>query len=72
MDTWPEQGRFRKIVGIDEAIQITQSRPYFQTALKELKERNLHISQNLQSHHKDSIASGNDTSMLVTCKNGKT
>jgi len=72
METWPEQGRFRKIVGIDEAIQITQSRPYFQTALKELKERNLHISQNLQSHHKDNITSANDTSMLVTCKNEKT
>jgi len=72
METWPEQGRFRKIVGIDEAIQIAQSRPYFQTALKELKERNLHISQNFQSHYKDSITSANDTSMLVTCKNEKT
>ena len=42
---WPEQGRFRKVVDIDEAIRMTESRPEFHAALKELKERNLHIPQ---------------------------
>lgn len=42
-DKWPEQGRLRKAVDIDEAIRITESRPEFQAALKELKERNLHF-----------------------------
>jgi diphosphoinositol-polyphosphate diphosphatase len=41
--SWPEEGRFRKAVGIDEAIRMTESRPEFQAALKELKERHLHI-----------------------------
>mmetsp|Transcript_17486 Transcript_17486/g.40333 ORF Transcript_17486/g.40333 Transcript_17486/m.40333 type:complete len:436 (+) Transcript_17486:388-1695(+) len=72
METWPEQGRFRKVVGIDEAIRITASRPYFQIALKELKDRNLHISQNLQPLHEDNTSRTNDTSMLVTCKDEKT
>lgn len=40
---WPEQGRFRKAVDIDEAIRLTESRPEFQAALKEVKERNLHL-----------------------------
>lgn len=46
---WPEQGRFRKVVDIDEAIRITESRPYFQTALKELKQRNLHLTHELNT-----------------------
>jgi len=44
-DTWPEQGRFRKVVDIDEAIRMTETRPEFQEALKELKKRNLHNLQ---------------------------
>jgi hypothetical protein len=40
---WPECGRFRKAVDIDEAIRMTESRPEFHAALKEVKERNLHI-----------------------------
>ncbi len=56
METWPEQGRFRKVVDIDEAIKITESRPYFQQALKELKERNLHISSDLQQASTSSTA----------------
>ncbi|KAG7356350.1 NUDIX domain containing protein [Nitzschia inconspicua] len=43
--SWPEEGRFRKAVPIDEAIRITESRPEFQAALKQLKERNLHLPQ---------------------------
>lgn len=40
---WPESGRFRIAVDIDEAIRLTESRPEFQAALKEVKERNLHL-----------------------------
>jgi NUDIX domain len=40
---WPENGRFRKAVDIDEAIRITSNRPEFQAALMEVKERNLHL-----------------------------
>ena len=42
---WPENGRFRKVVDIDEAIRITSNRPEFQAALMEVKERNLHLPQ---------------------------
>ena len=42
---WPENGRFRKVVDIDEAIRITSNRPEFQAALLEVKERNLHLPQ---------------------------
>ena len=48
-DEWPEQGRTRKVVDIDEAIRITEPRPYFQAALKELKQRNLHLCQDFQA-----------------------
>ena len=40
---WPEDGRFRKAVDIDEAIRMTESRPEFQAALIEVKEKNLHL-----------------------------
>ncbi|CAJ1953174.1 unnamed protein product [Cylindrotheca closterium] len=39
---WPESGRSRKVVDIGEAIKMCESRPEFLTALKEVKERNLH------------------------------
>lgn len=42
-DTWPERGRLRKAVDIDEAIQMMESRPEFKAALVEVKERGLHI-----------------------------
>jgi len=42
---WPEHGRLRKVVDIDEAINMTESRPEFQEALLELKQRNLHKVQ---------------------------
>jgi hypothetical protein len=44
-DEWPEQGRLRKIVDIEEAIRMTESRPEFHEALKELRQRNLHKIQ---------------------------
>jgi len=59
---WPEQGRFRKVVDIDKAIQMTESRPYFQDALKELKQRNLHISHELKIK-KNTTISTNTTSV---------
>lgn len=42
---WPECGRFRKAVDIDEAISMCESRPEFQAALKQVKERGLHFPQ---------------------------
>lgn len=39
---WPECGRFRKAVDIDEAIRLCAGRPEFQAALREVKDRNLH------------------------------
>lgn len=47
-EAWPEQGRFRKVVDIDEAIKMSEKRTYFQQALKELKERNLHIMESAE------------------------
>lgn len=40
---WPECGRFRKAVDIDEAIRMCDKRPELQDALKQVKERNLHF-----------------------------
>lgn len=42
---WPEKGRLRKLVEIDEAIQIMESenRLYFKRALETVKERGLHL-----------------------------
>eukprot|EP00540_Astrosyne_radiata_P010765 CAMPEP_0116846498 /NCGR_PEP_ID=MMETSP0418-20121206/13867_1 /TAXON_ID=1158023 /ORGANISM="Astrosyne radiata, Strain 13vi08-1A" /LENGTH=433 /DNA_ID=CAMNT_0004477749 /DNA_START=334 /DNA_END=1636 /DNA_ORIENTATION=+ len=36
-DTWPESGRFRKIMPIDEAIKMLESRPEFRSILMEGK-----------------------------------
>lgn len=41
-EKWPENGRSRKAVDIDEAIAMTESRPEFQSALLEVKKRGLH------------------------------
>jgi 8-oxo-dGTP pyrophosphatase MutT (NUDIX family) len=42
---WPEKGRLRKLVHIDEAIKImdSQNRPYFRMGLELVKERGLHL-----------------------------
>lgn len=42
---WPEKGRLRKLVHIDEAIRImdAENRPYFRMGLKLVKERGLHL-----------------------------
>eukprot|EP00571_Detonula_confervacea_P004896 CAMPEP_0172320058 /NCGR_PEP_ID=MMETSP1058-20130122/39480_1 /TAXON_ID=83371 /ORGANISM="Detonula confervacea, Strain CCMP 353" /LENGTH=567 /DNA_ID=CAMNT_0013035241 /DNA_START=431 /DNA_END=2134 /DNA_ORIENTATION=+ len=43
--SWPEKGRLRKIVDIDEAIKImeVENRPYFRRGLEMVKERGLHL-----------------------------
>lgn len=46
LDAWPERGRFRRAVDIDQAIAMTSTRPELQMALKEVKQRGLHIKQN--------------------------
>jgi hypothetical protein len=42
---WPEKGRLRKLVHIDEAIRIMneENRPYFRMGLEIVKERGLHL-----------------------------
>ncbi|KAL7547887.1 hypothetical protein ACHAWF_011151 [Thalassiosira exigua] len=42
---WPEKGRLRKLVDIDEAIKImeAENRPYFKRGLEMVKERGLHL-----------------------------
>jgi ADP-ribose pyrophosphatase YjhB (NUDIX family) len=46
-DSWPESSRFRKIVHIDEAIQMLESREELRSVLIQVKEKSLHIiSQN--------------------------
>jgi diphosphoinositol-polyphosphate diphosphatase len=42
---WPESGRFRKAVDIDTALQMLSKRPELQAALREVKERGLHLMQ---------------------------
>lgn len=39
-DEWPESGRLRRAVSIDEAIELV--RPEFQTVLREVKNKGLH------------------------------
>jgi hypothetical protein len=43
LDSWPESGRFRKAVDIDEAIAMTDSRPELKAVLIDVKERGLHL-----------------------------
>jgi ADP-ribose pyrophosphatase YjhB (NUDIX family) len=40
---WPENGRFRKAVDIDEAIKMMDYRPELQSALIEVRDRKLHL-----------------------------
>jgi diphosphoinositol-polyphosphate diphosphatase len=40
---WPESGRCRKAVDIDEAIALFESRPELQKAIIDVKERGLHL-----------------------------
>lgn len=43
---WPESGRLRRAVPIDEAIQILGTRPELQAALVEVRRRGLHLLDN--------------------------
>lgn len=40
---WPENGRFRKAVDIDDAIKMMEDRPELQAALMEVRDRKLHL-----------------------------
>ena len=42
-DTWPECGRLRTAVDIDQAIRMMDARPEFKVALQEVKDRGLHL-----------------------------
>jgi 8-oxo-dGTP pyrophosphatase MutT (NUDIX family) len=42
-ENWPENGRFRKAVAIDDAIKMMEERPELQAALIEVRDRKLHI-----------------------------
>lgn len=43
-DSWPECGRYRKIVHIDEAIEMLESREELRAALIQVKEKKLHLT----------------------------
>ena len=42
-DCWPESGRLRKALPIDDAIAALASRPELQSSLQEVKDKNLHL-----------------------------
>jgi ADP-ribose pyrophosphatase YjhB (NUDIX family) len=42
-DTWPESGRFRTAIDIDEAIAMLDKRPELKAALEEVRQRGLHL-----------------------------
>lgn len=48
-DDWPEKGRFRKALPLDEAIDMLDNRPELQAVLMEVKERGLHIVESSSS-----------------------
>ncbi|CAB9509974.1 Nudix hydrolase [Seminavis robusta] len=43
MSTWPEKGRLRKAVDLDQAIELLVERPEMQSALLEVRARRLHL-----------------------------
>jgi diphosphoinositol-polyphosphate diphosphatase len=43
-DSWPESGRLRKAMDIDDAITMFSSRPEFRSCLIEVKEKGLHLA----------------------------
>lgn len=43
MSSWPESGRLRRLVDIDEAIDLLSSRPEMQSMLLEVKSKSLHF-----------------------------
>ena len=60
---WPENGRLRRAAPIDEAIEILQARPELQAALKEVKEKGLHLlnGENIPSTATDLKPTATDT-----------
>jgi ADP-ribose pyrophosphatase YjhB (NUDIX family) len=43
-DCWPESGRLRKALQIDDAIAALASRPELQSILQDIKDKNLHLT----------------------------
>ena len=43
MESWPESGRFRKAMDIDEAIKMLENRTEFHSFLSEVKAKGLHL-----------------------------
>lgn len=60
---WPEKGRFRKAVGIDEAIAMLDSRSELQAALQEVKELGLHLVSDIAQDAAAAAPIGEQTSM---------
>jgi diphosphoinositol-polyphosphate diphosphatase len=52
-DDWPERGRLRTAVDIDQAIAMMDARPEFRLALEEVKTRGLHLAQALPGEIKE-------------------
>lgn len=48
-DQWPESGRARKLVNIDDAIAMMSERPEFKTLLVEVKEKGYHLKHSEKS-----------------------
>jgi len=44
-DDWPESGRFRKCMDIDEGIKMLSSREEFRSVLLEVMRKQLHLVQ---------------------------
>ena len=58
---WPESGRGRKVVHIDEAIEIMSNRPEFQTVLHEVKRKGFHKIETATDEHRISLGSTDDS-----------
>ena len=58
---WPESGRGRKVVHIDEAIEIMSSRPEFQTVLYEVKRKGFHKTETATEGNRISLGSTDDS-----------
>jgi diphosphoinositol-polyphosphate diphosphatase len=48
-EDWPENGRFRKAVDIDDAIKMMEERPELKAALIEVRDRKLHLVHTTQT-----------------------
>jgi hypothetical protein len=54
-EDWPENGRFRRAVDLDQAIALMDTRPEFKAVLQEVMERGLHVLPNQHTGDGDPI-----------------